>query len=238
MRVDPRFSYFRATRGFFVKSIIKWHKEHMRIFPWRKGRNPYRVLVAELMLQRTRANQVAEIYGIFIRRFPNVDTVVRASADELRAVLSPLGLHHRIPRFIELFRKISADYKGKIPSDLKELLKLPGIGKYVASAVLCFGFDKKVPIVDVNVVRVLSRFFGIRSTKKRPHTDTIFWQYASELIKNGNAKKVNEALLDFASLICQRVPRCNECPVNSMCLFFNETQSPYSHSKPGRNSQT
>jgi A/G-specific adenine glycosylase len=175
------------------------------------------------MLQRTRAKQVAEIYDIFIKKFPNVDDVVKANPDELRALLRPLGLHHRIPRFIELFQKIHSDYNGKVPSDPKELLELPGVGKYVASAVLCFGFGKEVPIVDVNVVRVLSRFFGIRSTKKRPHTDPIFWEYASRLVKIGNAKKVNEALLDFASLVCQRRPRCNECPVKSTCVFLDET---------------
>lgn len=174
------------------------------------------------MLQRTRAEQVAKIFDVFIRKFPNVDELATAKPDEIRTILNPLGLHQRIPRFVELFRKISSYHNGKIPSNLEELMKLPGVGRYIACAVLCFGFGKEVPVVDVNVVRVLSRFFGIRSTKKRPHMDPIFWEYASELVKVGNAIEVNEAILDFASLVCLRKPRCGECPVKVMCALLSD----------------
>lgn len=177
--------------------------------------------MAELLLQRTRAEQASEIFNVFIKKFPDIDKVVKADLDEVRAILYPLGLHHRVPRFIELFKRISTNYNGVIPSKLEELVRLPGIGKYIAYAVLCFGFGKDVPVVDVNVVRVLSRFFGICSAKKRPHTDPIFWECASELVRLGNAIKVNEAILDFASLICLRKPRCSECPMRVMCAFFN-----------------
>lgn len=207
-------------KSFFVESILKWHEKHKRIFPWRKNRSAYRVLVAELMLQRTRAEQVSEIFDVFIKKYPNANKLATANPSELKTILYPLGLHHRIPRFVELFKKISSDYKGEVPSSFKELIKLPGIGRYIACAVLCFGFGREIPVVDVNIVRVLSRFFGIHSSKKRPHTDPIFWEYASELVKVGSAVKVNEAMLDFASLICLRKPRCSECPVKVMCTFF------------------
>lgn len=208
---------------FFVFELLKWHRIYRRNFPWRESRDAYKVLVAELMLQRTRAVQVAEVFNVFISKFPDVNKVASADIVELKSLLQRLGLHHRIPRFVELFRKISSDYNGEVPSDFEALMKLPGVGRYIASAVLCFGFGKEVPVVDVNVVRVLSRFFGIRSAKKRPHTDPIFWKYASELVKISSAIEVNEAMLDFASLVCSRKPLCNKCPVKIMCTYFGNS---------------
>lgn len=175
------------------------------------------------MLQRTRAEQAAEVFNLFIEKFPTIHQAATANPDELTAVLHSLGLHHRIPRFIALFKELMINYGGNIPSDPKELMKLPGVGRYIAHAVLCFGFGQQVPVVDVNIARVLSRFFGIRSIKKRPHTDPVFWEYANRLIKLGNAMDINEAMLDFASLICLKKPRCGDCPVKSMCAFFNDS---------------
>lgn len=210
---------------FFIERILKWHEEHRRVFPWRKDRDPYRVLVAELMLQRTRAKQVSQVYSEFIKRIPAPKDIAKIGEDEIAKLLEPLGLKHRIPRFISLLKKLASEYEGEVPSKIDALLELPGVGKYVANAVLCFGFGLPVPIVDVNVARVLSRFFGISPTKRRAHTDGSFWELAERLIKQaGDGVKFNEAILDFAALVCSPKPQCGLCPLSSMCAYFNSVQ--------------
>jgi A/G-specific adenine glycosylase len=206
---------------FFVQELLKWHRRGRRAFPWRKERDPFKVLVAELMLQRTRAEQVAAVYQAFIEKFPDIRATASAKIEEVEEILKPLGLHHRIPRLLALFKELNEKYGGSVPSELEELMKLPGVGRYVASAVLCFGFGKNVPIVDVNVVRLFTRYFGVRSSKKRPHTDPTIWNLASEVVKMGNAVEINEAILDFASTICTPRPKCRECPLRIACAYFN-----------------
>jgi A/G-specific adenine glycosylase len=210
---------------FLVHQLLKWHKEGRRLFPWREQRDPFKVLVAELMLQRTRAEQVVTVYRTFIDRYPTVEAAASAKIEDVEEILRPLGLHHRIPRLLALFKELNEKYGGSVPSELKELMKLPGVGRYVASAVLCFGFGKSVPIVDANVVRLFTRYFEVRSSKKRPHTDPAIWNLASEVVEMGNAVEINEAILDFASTICTPRPKCRECPLRIACAHFN-TSSP------------
>jgi A/G-specific adenine glycosylase len=207
-------------RDLFVRELLKWHKENRRVFPWRRQRDPFKVLVAELMLQRTRAEQVVAAYRAFIESFPDVEAVASARIEDLEKILNPLGLRHRIPRFLALFKELREKHKGVIPSEFEDLVKLPGIGRYIASAVLCFGFGKNVPIVDANVVRVFRRYFGIRPSKRRPHTDSALWNLASEVVREGNAAEINEAILDFASIICTPKPRCEGCPLRITCFAF------------------
>jgi A/G-specific adenine glycosylase len=164
---------------------------------------------------------VVAAYQTFIEKFPSVEAAAAARAEDIEKILSPLGLRHRIPRFLALFRQLSEKYGGRIPSELEDLIELPGVGRYVASAVLCFGFGRNVPIVDANVVRVFRRYFGVRISKKRPHTDPLIWNLAGEIVKMGSAIEINEAILDFASLICTPKPKCKECPLRSGCASYN-----------------
>jgi A/G-specific adenine glycosylase len=213
---------YKSKSDFLVKNLMEWHTRYRRNFPWRVDPNPYKVLIAEIMLQRTRAEQVAKIYEDFLRKFPTAQDAARADMNEIAKLLEPLGLRHRIPRFFDLLRTLSSDYGGNVPHNFEQLVNLPGVGRYIASAVSCFGFNMKVPVVDANVVRVLGRFFGVSSSKKRAHTDDLFWNLAQELIQKSDCVKFNEALLDFAAIICIPRPRCNRCPLSSMCHFFNQ----------------
>jgi A/G-specific adenine glycosylase len=175
------------------------------------------------MLQRTRADQVAKVYEEFMEKFPSPQSLAKAETDEIEGILGHLGLRHRIPRFIELSRKVSDEYGGEVPSNLEDLMSLPGVGPYVANAVLCFGFGQEVAIVDANVVRVLSRFFGLASSKRRGHTDPLFWQFARQLLPRNKGIQFNEAVLDFAALICRKPPLCVECQVSSMCAYLRSS---------------
>ena len=175
--------------------------------------------MAELMLQRTKADQVASIYEKFISTFPNLQSLARADIEQLSKLLEPLGLLHRIPRFKRMAEFIVERYGGSVPSRLAELLKIPGVGRYIAHAVLCFGYGEDVPVVDANVVRVYSRIFGLK-LKARPHTDKKLWELATRLVPPGKAREFNEAILDFAALVCKpRKPECSRCPVVEICQY-------------------
>lgn len=210
-----------SRKEFFVKHLLKWHKNNRRQFPWRSERDPYKVLIAELMLQRTQANQVARVFTNFINAYPTLSEAAAADPRKVSTILEPLGLRHRIPRIIDVLRKIAIEYHGKIPEDYEQLISIRGIGPYTASAILCFGFGKSVPVVDVNVVRVLSRFFGITSSKRRPHTDPAFWNLSRELIPENKGPEFNEALIDFAAMVCTKDPRCSTCPLSQACHYFS-----------------
>jgi A/G-specific adenine glycosylase len=198
----------------FVRLILSWGKKNDRSFPWRKDRNPYKVLLAEILLQRTPANRVLTFFPRFIYRFPDPHSVMSTSINDLEEYLTPMGLKKRAKWMIGLMKDVCQKYDGRIPAREDELTDLLGIGRYTARAVLCFGFKKDVAIVDVNVVRVLSRVFGLPERKKRPHADVELWNLASKLIPRGKGPEFNEALLDFAALIC---------PVNEICEHYAST---------------
>lgn len=196
--------------------LLEWHLKNRRIFPWRCSRDPYRVLVAELMLQRTQARQVGPVFETFVRRFPRP---TNASEKEVSEIIKPLGLAHRAPRFAALMKKLSES--GLVPDKMEELLVLPGVGRYVAGAVLCFGFGKDVAIVDVNVARVLSRVFRLKP-RGRPQNDKRMLELAEKLVPRRRGPQYNEALLDFAALVCRPTPQHGGCPLTGLCAFYQE----------------
>lgn len=198
----------------FVRRLLHWHRQHRRIFPWRLSRDPYRVLIAELMLQRTQAQQVRPIYEKFVSKFPKPMPITEPTAS---AVLKPLGLAHRIPRIKTLMMELAE--LGYVPDNMEDLLELSGVGRYIASAVLCFGFGKDVPIVDVNVARVLGRVFGLKP-KCRPHNDPNILKLAARLVPIGKGPEYNEALLDLAALVCKPKPLCDMCPLRKLCRYY------------------
>lgn len=145
-----------------------------------------------------------------------------AHPNQIRAIFSHLGLSKRVPYLIKLLRILKEKCDGKIPGDLKELMGLPQIGKYTASAVLCFGYGYDMPMVDVNVIRVFRRVFGLESSKKRPRDDPKFWEFAARLVPKGKGRQYNEALLDLGALICKSEPLCAECPLTTICIYYGK----------------
>lgn len=196
---------------------MKWSELNSRDFPWRHGRQtPYRALVFELMLKRTRAENVAPVYERFIERFPNIDAIEIADIESIEEVLRPIGLHRsRAREFKKTARIIVEDHHGRVPSDLTSLLKLPGIGRYTAHAILCFGCGQAAQIVDVNVRRILGRYFGI---DPRARKDAVYWDMAWRLLPVDWATDFNRALLDLGALVCTaRKPGCGRCPLSANC---------------------
>jgi len=213
-------NYFENKKRCFVQLILEWGKENKRSFPWRENRTPYKVLLAEILLQRTPANRVADFLPSFIKRFPAPFSITAANRDDLERQLQSLGLKKRTKWLTSLMKELCENYDCKIPDKEDELIKLPGVGLYTARAILCFGFAKDVSIVDVNVARVLQRVFHGSNVKKRPSEDEALWSFAAKIVPKGLGPQYNEALLDHASVICKKNPLCEKCPISALCNYY------------------
>lgn len=214
---------------FFVNSLLSWYQQNGRSFPWRKTEDPYQILVAELMLQRTKASQVVPVYLEFIKEFPDVISLSKASPERIREYFSKLGLEWRAEKVLGLAKILVEKYGGKIPCNKRELLSLPGIGEYISAAVLSFACDIPVAVVDSNVVRVLSRYFGIKP-KGEGRRDRRIIDLASKILPKSLHQEYNFAIIDFAAIICTpRKPKCIRCPLREKCM--KTLRSHNSHSR-------
>lgn len=215
----------QAQRRYFRGRILGWYRESARSFPWRGVADPYRVAVAETLLRQTSANMVVPIYMEFLRRYPDAPSLAAASPEEVRELIRPLGLFFRADQLVGLAREVVGQYSGRVPEDRRGLESLPGIGPYIAGAVLCFAFGQPEVIVDTNVLRVYRRVFGLgpHSTRVGPDRATI--AVASAMLpQDHRASDFNLALLDFAALVCSHYsPRCGNCPVLDMCFSANSS---------------
>lgn len=176
--------------------------------------------MAEILLQRTPANRVSTFFPRFIEKFPKPQTIASTNIDDLEKFLQPMGLKKRAGWLLILIKEVCKRHECNIPNREKELIQLPGVGRYTARAVLSFGFKKDVAIVDINIARIFSRVFGLAEREKRPHADTEIWALASKLLPKKRGPNYNEALLDFAALVCKKNPLCHTCPMNKICEYY------------------
>lgn len=211
----------RRIRALFVRRLRAWHRAGRRRYPWRATRNPYRIFVAEFMLQRTGGQQVLPVYRRFVGRFPTLGSAVRAKPGELADILRPLGRTDRYRILARSLAFIASEFGGRFPRAVERLQRVPGVGPYTARAVACFGFGRRVGLFDPTIGRVLSRVFGISSDRSRPHTDRAMWQAVDGLSPTRGVREFNLALLDFGALVCRkRNPRCSVCSMREFCLYW------------------
>jgi len=201
----------------FVHQILKWGKSNIRSYPWRDEIRPLNILIVEIFLQKTPADRVAERYSELINAFTL--SIEELDPDFLKQKFTDLGLLKKIDWLIETREFLQKNFNGIVPIEEKDLLKLPGVGRYTASAVRCFAYNQSVPLVDINVMRVISRFFGFVSQKGRKGIDEMY-KFLAGLVPNNCPKVFNYSLLDFGALICKKEPLCANCPINSICKFF------------------
>lgn len=202
----------------FSQRLLEWFSSNARSFPWRQEIDPYRILVAEKLLQQTTYGHVMKVYDVFFEKFPNIQSLAEADVSDIEDIIRRLGFQRqRAKQFKKIGSAILSEYKGKIPSTKKDLMKLDGIGDYVANAVLCFAFNKDKPIVDMNVRRVVGRYFGWKGIK-----DKEIEKRLAKLIPKGKAKQFNWGIIDFSSSICSRKPKCKMCFLSEHCSHFNE----------------
>jgi len=210
----------------FPLLLLKWWSTYKRDFPWRNTTDPYKILIAELLLRKTTSTQVAKIYKPLIERYPTPKSLANACEEELKQMIKSLGMENQRAKILtEIAKSLCERYGGIVPQDLEKLLTLPGVGLYTASAVRCLAYGEREPMVDTNAIRVLQRVFAYNTNKTRPRTDQHLWELARSLIPLDNAKHYNLALIDFASLICRPLkPRCKKCPVKEICANFKKSQ--------------
>lgn len=206
----------------FVNNILEWFKQNKRDFAWRNIDDPYRILISEILLRKTTSTHVNSLYHKFFEQYPNIKSLSNANSNELNELVTPLGLaNQRTNQILKLSKAINADFEGEIPDKFENLLNLPGVGKYTAGAVMCIAFNQDEAMVDTNAVRVISRYFSFKSTKKEPYTDPILWDFVKKLIPKGKCKQFNLGIIDFAHMVClPRIPKCPKCPLNKDCDFF------------------
>lgn len=209
----------------FVEILLEWWRQNKNEFPWRFTNDPYAVLIAELLLRKTTAQQVNKIYNMFLLIFPNPESLATADIRQLEEILTPLGIQHKRAVLLKEFGiKVCERYCGQIPREVEKLLELPGVGRYAANAVLSLVYQEDVPLLDTNFIRVIHRVFGIISQKARARDDEKIWGFAQNLIPQGNSRNFNLAVLDFAMMVCKaKKPRCSTCVLGKVCLYFNNS---------------
>jgi A/G-specific adenine glycosylase len=208
----------------FRKKIIEWYEIYgEKNMPWRNTSDGWAVLVASFLLRKTTAIQVAKVYREFLKRYPSPQALLSASEEEVKEIIRPLGIEHqRSKNLLELAEEIVKKFNGRLPCSKEKLKELPGVGEYIASEVLLLACGQPEPLLDRNMIRVIERFFGIKSPKKRPHTDKALWSFAKALVPPNpeEAKKFNFGVLDFARKICTaKDPKCAECFIRDLCFF-------------------
>lgn len=201
----------------FVRRLLQWYAGNGRDLPWRRTRDPYRILVSEIMLQQTQVSRVIPKYREWMRKYPSLRALAGAPVREVRESWYPLGYNIRPVRLREIARTVLIRYGGRLPETKDELLTLKGIGRYTAGAVLTFAHGKPEPILDTNVRRVLRRVFH----GTRPVPDRDLWTLSAALLPAQQAYNFNQALMDFGATVCTaRAPACPECPMRRMCRAY------------------
>jgi A/G-specific adenine glycosylase len=203
------------------RRVLTWFDKHGRDFPWRSQPEPYSVLIAELLLQRTRADLVLRVYESFLARYPDAAALAAADPDDIISFLRPLGFTHRSKRIPHLGRELCEAHGGEVPQSKEALLALTGVGEYVANAVLAIAFAERRPLLDPNVIRLVSRLTGRHSERSRPRDDRQLWALIESLLPRKRATAFGLALVDLGATICRvRRPRCWQCPLRSRCVAF------------------
>lgn len=206
----------------FSRRLRAWYNREARDLPWRATRDPYRILVSELMLQQTQVSRVLGFYDRFLTRFPTLDHVARARPSQVREAWRGLGYYARARNLHRLARTVAApNGSGTMPDQPEELRTLPGVGAYTAGAVASFAYERRAALVDTNVARVLRRVFAPRLAAKTGKSQRALWDIASAILpRTGKATWThNQALMELGALVCTaRVMRCPTCPVRKLCL--------------------
>jgi A/G-specific adenine glycosylase len=204
----------RAIRA----ALVPWYRGHRRDLPWRRTRDPYAIWVSEAMLQQTQVATVRGYYERWMERFPTVRTLAAAPESEVLHAWQGLGYYSRAKNLRRAAQAIVRDYAGALPKTPRELEALPGIGPYSAGAIASIAHGERVPLVDGNVVRVLSRIFGLRGDPTRAPLKRRLWQIAEALVPADAPGDFNQALMELGATVCTpRSPNCGECPLNRLC---------------------
>ena len=208
-----------------ARRLLAWFARSARDIAWRRERTPYRVWVAEVMLQQTQVETVVPYYGRFLARFPTVQALAQSPLEEVLKIWEGLGYYARARNLHAAARQVVTQQNGQLPDTFEELLALPGVGRYIAGAVASIAFGRDVVAVDGNARRVLSRVFGIREDVTRAAVQRRLEALATDLLPLGQAGVFNEALMELGAIVClPQTPRCDRCPLRDLCWAYAHGQ--------------
>jgi A/G-specific adenine glycosylase len=206
---------------YFSYNLLQWNSIFYRNMPWRGEKNPYKVWLSEIILQQTRVEQGLPYYLKFVERYPNIESLANAPQQEILKNWEGLGYYSRAKNMHFAAKQILKEFNGEFPKSYADILKLKGVGKYTAAAISSFAFGEKYAIIDGNVKRIMSRYFGIEHA-----IDTALGEKAIEYSVNAclddfNVANFNQALLDFGAMLCKpKTPLCVQCPMNEKCVAY------------------
>lgn len=208
----------------FSKLLLNWSQKNSPSYPWRRTPDPYKVMISEMLLRRTRASTVKNIYSKFLEKFPTVLSLAKSSSKEIENVIESLGMKSRSHKMKSVAEKLAEKYRDSFPNQEIEMLEVFGSGSnYTVNAIRCFAQNQKVPIFDVNVKRIFERVFSI-DFGKEAHKKKSSWKIVSYAVPDIAVKEYNWALLDLGKSICTiSTPKCDECPLNSICDYANNS---------------
>ena len=210
-----------GLRRRFRRRLLGWYRRNGRDLPWRRTRDPYRILVSEMMLQQTQVDRVLPKYGEWLRKYPSLEALAAAQPREVDRTWRPLGYNARPRRLHAIAREVVARYGGQLPSDEETLRSFKGIGAYTAGAVQSFAFGQRAPIVDTNVARVLFRVFVGRGNRSETAVTKRLWSLSETLLPRRDVFDFNQALMDLGAMVCvARGPRCPICPMRAICRAY------------------
>jgi A/G-specific adenine glycosylase len=222
-------------------SLLAWFADHARDLPWRRTRDPYAIWVSEVMLQQTQVKTVISYYERWMRALPTVQAVANASVEAIHKLWEGLGYYTRVRNMQQAARMIVERHGGRFPTNFDDVLALRGVGRYTAGAICSIAFNQPTPILDGNVIRVLTRVLGIRENPREKETNRRLWNIAAELVARagqsspirsrstphaslaGNCSAWNQALMELGATVCApRQPRCESCPLTALCVARRE----------------
>lgn len=208
----------RSWAANFRKKLLDWYQKHKRDLPWRRSRDPYAIWVSEIMLQQTQVATVIPYYERFLKKFPTIAALARAEEEEVLALWAGLGYYRRAKLLQRGARAVAERHGGRLPDDPEALRELPGIGPYTAGAIASIAFQRPSPLVDGNVVRVLSRVFARKGHAKDARLQKEIWALAADLVDPKHPGDFNQALMELGATLCRvALPSCERCPVQGLC---------------------
>ena len=216
-----------------VPLLLDWFSKNARDLPWRRTRDPYAIWVSEIMLQQTQVKTVIPYWQRWMRELPTIESAANANSGKIHKLWEGLGYYTRVRNLQKAAQVIVEKYDGKFPKNFDDVLALPGIGRYTAGAICSIAFNQPTPILDGNVIRVLTRIFGIAENPKEKKTNVQLWKLAEELVSEAKAQSsqknsrshLNQSLMELGALVCTpRNPQCGICPVKKLCVAFKENR--------------
>jgi len=206
--------------------LLFWYQQHARRLPWRGINDPYLTWISEVMLQQTQVETVIPYYLKWIQVFPNLTDLQRSSEEDILKLWEGLGYYSRARNIKKTADILVNEFNGKLPENVTELRKLPGIGEYIAAAISSIAFGTNVPALEANGIRVVARLFNCHDEVNQSKTKNTLKKNLNKIIQFGEAGALNQAIMDLGSLIClPKKPVCKECPIRDHCLAFkNKTQ--------------